>query len=584
MGDRTVVVKFLGETTGLKSSLGEVSHESEKAHSGLMGLVGGTAALAGGFAVIAGGAELLHESAAAASEDQTAMAKLNQAWIDTNQHGAGLQQTLKGLQEQGNQLGFSTADVTTTYASLTEAGLNQKQVMEALPSIYDLARAKGIDLATATKAVIMGMQGQGKALKDLNVLMPPAVSQTKAIESAQAAYNKAVADHGEKSKQAIAAMQKLQEVQANAAGGTQNLSQVLDILNQKVGGQAAAAAQTGAGGIAAFKAEVMDAGANILNAAMPAVSKILAVLGPVIVTLLNDLMPVITKLLNTFGPLIDQLMKGLEPAFKAIVPAVNTILGVLGPLISKLVTALMPAFNDLVKAIAPVIAQLVTALAPVLGDVMKALGPLLDALIKLFVPVLQIIVPILTPICDVLDKTLVPLLNVLTNVVNGIGPVLQNFGKVFGDTFGHIKDVAQGVWDFFQSAISTVGGVFKRIGDAISAPFKAAFDLIADIWNNTLGRFQFTIPGWVPGIGGDSFGFPQIPKFHDGGVVPGLPGEDVPIIAQAGETVIPAGRQVSGGAATQIINVNIPVQTQANPQSISRAVVSGLRTRALRVA
>jgi hypothetical protein len=31
------------------------------------------------------------------------------------------------------------------------------------------------------------------------------------------------------------------------------------------------------------------------------------------------------------------------------------------------------------------------------------------------------------------------------------------------------------------------------------------------------------------------------PKFHKGGVVPGEPGEEVPIVAQAGETIIPAG-------------------------------------------
>ncbi len=53
---------------------------------------------------------------------------------------------------------------------------------------------------------------------------------------------------------------------------------------------------------------------------------------------------------------------------------------------------------------------------------------------------------------------------------------------------------------------------------------------------NKTGRFGFTP---APG---DRFGV-----FHQGGVVPGTPGSDVPIIAQAGETIIPRGGGGGGG-------------------------------------
>lgn len=47
---------------------------------------------------------------------------------------------------------------------------------------------------------------------------------------------------------------------------------------------------------------------------------------------------------------------------------------------------------------------------------------------------------------------------------------------------------------------------------------------------------------------------PGLPKFHDGGVVPGPVGSEVPIMAQAGETVLPIGAKAGGGGT--VINVS----------------------------
>ena len=52
------------------------------------------------------------------------------------------------------------------------------------------------------------------------------------------------------------------------------------------------------------------------------------------------------------------------------------------------------------------------------------------------------------------------------------------------------------------------------------------------------------------GLGGAS----NIFGFEDGGIVPGRPGQAVPIIAHAGETITPAGQ--TGGIT---ININAPV-------------------------
>jgi hypothetical protein len=75
----------------------------------------------------------------------------------------------------------------------------------------------------------------------------------------------------------------------------------------------------------------------------------------------------------------------------------------------------------------------------------------------------------------------------------------------------------------------------------ISAPFRSAFNFVADAWNNTIGRLRWTVPGWVPVIGGNTIAVPNLPKFHTGGVVPGPPGTEVVARLQAGERISPMG-------------------------------------------
>lgn len=115
-----------------------------------------------------------------------------------------------------------------------------------------------------------------------------------------------------------------------------------------------------------------------------------------------------------------------------------------------------------------------------------------------------------------------------------------------------IKRVTTSAFTWYISLPGKIWDAFKKITGYISAPFRAAFNAVADAWNNTIGRLSWTVPGWVPGIGGNTIGAPQLPKFHTGGIVPGTPGAEVPILALAGEEVLPrgeAGRSRGSGPA-----------------------------------
>jgi hypothetical protein len=114
--------------------------------------------------------------------------------------------------------------------------------------------------------------------------------------------------------------------------------------------------------------------------------------------------------------------------------------------------------------------------------------------------------------------------------------------------WGGIKAVALGVWNWLKDLPGRIGSVFVKVAEFIGRPFRAAFNMVANAWNNTVGRLRFTVPGWVPGIGGNTIAAPTLPtfKFHAGGRVPGAPGQEVMATLQAGEQVLPAG---SGGGS-----------------------------------
>jgi hypothetical protein len=124
-----------------------------------------------------------------------------------------------------------------------------------------------------------------------------------------------------------------------------------------------------------------------------------------------------------------------------------------------------------------------------------------------------------------------------------------------------------------KQIVTGVKSIMGGVVDALIAPFKAAFNGIARAWNNTVGKFSFTVPSWVPGgLGGKGFSMPDIPYLADGGIVTG------PTLAMIGEkgpeAVIPLTGRNAGSGGTTYITIN----TGADPQAVVRALQNYNRT------
>lgn len=145
-----------------------------------------------------------------------------------------------------------------------------------------------------------------------------------------------------------------------------------------------------------------------------------------------------------------------------------------------------------------------------------------------------------------------------------------------------IKAAALAVWDWLKDLPSKIGNAFSRIGDLISAPFKAGFNAISRAWNRTVGKLSWTVPSWVPGIGGKTISAPKLPEFHTGGVVPGPIGREVPILARAGEVVLTREQaQAMGGPSVLNLTLDLGHGIQQVVSINLRERDRGLKRRAL---
>jgi hypothetical protein len=171
----------------------------------------------------------------------------------------------------------------------------------------------------------------------------------------------------------------------------------------------------------------------------------------------------------------------------------------------------------------------------------------------------------------------------LFNVVMALNPiglvVLAIAALIAGLTAAYFK------FEGFRKVVDTV---FKFIGNAISASldvvkgyfefvlgfYKGLFNGIAKLWNNTIGKLEFSIPDWVPIIGGKGFKVPNIPMLAEGGIVTK---PTLALIGEAGpEAVVPLSRLDRGSPGGSVVNITI--NSTIADESLPERLVQALRT------
>jgi phage-related protein len=120
--------------------------------------------------------------------------------------------------------------------------------------------------------------------------------------------------------------------------------------------------------------------------------------------------------------------------------------------------------------------------------------------------------------------------------------------SVVGGVVNWIKGAWNGVVGFFSQLPGRIGRALGTLGSIISGVFKGAVNILIDVLNWGIQRINDLI--YAANVVSPFDDIPYIPKvgrLHTGGVVPGMPGQEVPMILQAGEHVSTSSQ---GGGTT----------------------------------
>ena len=337
-------------------------------------------------------------------------------------------------------------------------------------------------------------------------------------------------------------------------------------------------AQAVAQSIEAFVQGVVSKIIDLYNSHIsPFLSSLTSGISSIVSTLLTAYNEHIAPVLDSWAAKFDQVLNG------PIKNAINSMLGVLGKLIDLLKTlwenVLVPFINWIIKNIVPVIAPIIEQVGNTVIDLLGTVGGVIDGIMTILSGIIGFLDGVFkgdwdqafselgsvaegfkkafnavfdfveNNILKPFDKFLSGVFSVDWKKTFGIlGNGLEAFFKSVKDIWGDIKGIFEGVVKFINGTFSgdwkeawegikdIFKNVFEGLADIAKIPINAiiaGFNGVIDIVNGLIGainsiNFQITVPDWIPGIGGASWGFPgfgiptigYIPYLASGAVIP----------------------------------------------------------------
>lgn len=325
---------------------------------------------------------------------------------------------------------------------------------------------------------------------------------------------------------------------------------------------------------------------NLTKAAQPLVPVFLGIanrlnafivkIGPQLGALFSAAAPMISQFADALMGFIAWLIPRFTELTKAAQPFVTALLnglGSLGPKIDQMFAAMGAGAGGAVTSVG--------MFFNVLGDGLVLLGQVLGFLMQYGPALTQLIAPGLALIGVIKAWTIAQgILNVVMAanpfglVVLAIAALVAGFvwaynnvqwfhdGVIafFGGLGAFVTMIASNVvsgWNrvmaFFSALPGAVGRALGALGGIISSTFKGGLNLAISLLNWGIDKINGLIGGinTIGGFVGISIpSIPHIPRFHSGGLVPGVGRQETVAVLQAGERVIPRSGSAPGGGGT----------------------------------
>nr|AMP54254.1 tape_meas_nterm: tape measure domain protein [uncultured bacterium]AMP54378.1 tape_meas_nterm: tape measure domain protein [uncultured bacterium]AMP54417.1 tape_meas_nterm: tape measure domain protein [uncultured bacterium]AMP54464.1 tape_meas_nterm: tape measure domain protein [uncultured bacterium] len=307
---------------------------------------------------------------------------------------------------------------------------------------------------------------------------------------------------------------------------------------------------------------------NLLNS-LEGMGPVIAAVGAGLAAAFAGSLPVIGGLVGGLNPLVlafgalaassPEIRDALGDAFTEILEAVQPLVPLVTQLVNDLVAALLPAIaslipviSDLVLAFLPFVESIIEALLPILPTLIEALLPLTDIfllLVEAVTPLLELFLGIATEVLEILIPVF---LQLATDIIDFVLPTFEMMSEVIGTVVDFVvgawmtaSGILDGIWNGITNAVTSVTDEIRgawdgivsfvtelpgRIASAASGMwdwivdgFRGAINGLVDGWNSiNIEIGPFSIPDWVPIVGGGTFHipdmWPNLPRLNVGGM------------------------------------------------------------------
>lgn len=209
----------------------------------------------------------------------------------------------------------------------------------------------------------------------------------------------------------------------------------------------------------------------------------------------GNIRDIVTQLYdNIIKPVVENVIQKANEIWQGIKPHIDNIVGSL----MEIGTEIMILFNKFIK---PLVDKIITFVAPSIKSAVDTIG--------------NIVKTVTTSIAGIID-------GLITTIKGIVKFVVGVFTGDWKKAWQGVKDVFSGIWKSLSTALKTpVNLVIDLINGLISGVVAGINGVIG-----VLNKIKFTVPDWVPGLGGKSMGFnvntvtaPKIPKLATGGIV-----------------------------------------------------------------
>ncbi len=562
MAERDIAVKFTGDSRDLERASDKASKsvdDTGKSMGGALAGIAGPAVIAG--AAIAGIAVVGWDLAQAAAEDEAAASQLahqlKQAAGASDEAVAGAENYISALSKTA---AIADDELRPALSKLATATGDTSKAQDLLALATDISAGTGKDLASVTDALVKAQLGSVGGLSKMGIATKDAEGNTMSLEDTLAKARDTFKGAG--------------EAAANTSAGGLKKAQIgFDELKESIGAKLLPVM----GGIGAFLNDKVlpafdslvawaeEEWPKVLESIQPTLTQLQDVFSTVLTAIMDlwnewgdELFTVIRFIVDLYrnflaleiqvaGEIIRRVIEGLRGFWAEwgdeIVNTATTIITTVQTLatrISEIVTAVVVTLQEFWKAHGDQIMEFVHAvidLVTALVDRVRALvQPLITFLIDFIGTGLRVIWLIVSTVLgyiqefwarwgDTIMATVRIVFDIIATIIGGVLSVVVGIihtvtSIIKGDWSGawdNVKDTVRRGIDFVIDLMSKIGGLVTTallgLADLITKPFRIAFNNIADLWNNTIGKLSFTFPDWIPGLGGNTIDVPDIPRF-----------------------------------------------------------------------